>query len=536
MSMTDFEEQESSSFDLEHYLGIARRRHLYFLAPMFVGWLLVWSASWVLPARYKSGTLILVEQPTMPKDYVTPNVNDDLQERLQSITQQILSRTRLLHIIDELNLYSSEHGLHTADEKVERMRKDIDIELVRDAQNRVTAFNVYYSASDPRIAQQVTSELTNLFINENLEVRQKESEDTTKFLESQLEDARQSLAAQEEKIREFKGQHLQELPTQQASNLQILAGLQSQLQNEEDALNAAQQQHVYLETLLNQYHSLQGPSATSSDGLQLGLPAVQKELDRLQDELADLRSRYTDRHPDVRKLKEQIAQTEKTRDQLLAQMKAKPDASSSGEVASLSSPADLAQATPLAQLQSQLRANETETKNRQKAVAGLQEKISDYQARLNQEPVREQQLADLTRGYDQSKANYDDLLKKKNESEMATSMELLQQGERFRIIDPPSLPVKPDFPNRMKFCGIGLAAGIALGIAVVGALEFMDGRLYSEKEIKDMVPVPVIAEIPVISNPADEHAARRKVWIGWAAAAVVFTTILAGSAFSFLRG
>lgn len=530
------DELESQSFDLERYLGIARRRHLYFLVPLFLGWLAVWGTSWILPARYKSGTLILVQQPTMPKDYVTPNVNDDLQERLQSITQQILSRTRLLHIIDELNLYAGERGLATPDEKVERMRKDIDIELVKDAQNRVTAFNVYYTARDPHVAQQVTSELTNLFINENLEVRQQQSEGTTKFLESQLEDAREDLSAQEEKIREFKGQHLQELPTQQQSNLQILAGLQSQMQSEQDGLGAAQQQHVYLQTLLSQYRSMQGP-ATSSDGTEPGLPAINQELDKLKAQLADLRSRYTDQHPDVRKLKDQIAQTEKMRSQMLSDLKNKQNDAQPDASALNARPAgDFAQATPIAQVQSQLQANEIETKNRQKSIAALQEKIGDYQARLNQEPVREQQLADLTRGYDQTKANYDDLLKKKNESEMATNMEKLQQGERFQIIDPPSLPVKPDFPNRLKFCGMGLGAGIAFGVIVVGILEMMDDRLYSEKEIKDMLPVPVISEIPVVSNPADEARAKKVMWLGWAMAALVFVTILAGSAFSYLRG
>ena len=120
-----------------------------------------------------------------------PNVNEDLQARLQNITQQILSRTRLLHIIDELNLYAKDRPRLSPDEIVDRMRKDIEIELVQDAQKQVTAFRIHYSAHDPSIAQQVTSKLTNLFINENLEVRQQQSEGTTKFLEDQMETARQ---------------------------------------------------------------------------------------------------------------------------------------------------------------------------------------------------------------------------------------------------------------------------------------------------------------------------------------------------------
>ncbi len=127
-------------------------------------------------------------------------------------------------------------------------------------------------------------------------------------------------------------------------------------------------------------------------------------------------------------------------------------------------------------------------------------------------------MADLTRGYDQSKANYDDLLKKKNESKMATSMELLQQGERFRIVDPPSFPQKPEFPNRLKFCGIGLGIGLALGMLVAGAFEMMDDRLHNAKEIRKLLPAEVIGEIPAIVNVADAQIARQKVWLGWATA------------------
>src|SRR5215469_15142291 len=168
--MVDDLEEKSEGLDFQRILGIVRRRHLQFLIPLFFGWLIVWVAGWLLPPKYLSTTLILVEQPSMPKDYVTPNINDDLQERMQSITQQILSRTRLLRIIDQFNLYYNPHGQRTPDDKVERMRKDIDIVLVRDAHNQITAFNVSYTSRNPQIAQQVTSELTNLFINENLEV------------------------------------------------------------------------------------------------------------------------------------------------------------------------------------------------------------------------------------------------------------------------------------------------------------------------------------------------------------------------------
>jgi hypothetical protein len=183
-----------------------------------------------------------------------------------------------------------------------------------------------------------------------------------------------------------------------------------------------------------------------------------------------------------------------------------------------------------------LKANQIDMTNKEHEIAALKAKIDEYQRRLNEEPAREQQFADLTRGYEQSKANYDELLRKKNSSQMATSMELLQQGEHFLMIDPPSLPLKPDFPNRLKFCGIGLGIGIALGGALAGGTEFLDDRLYNEKALKELIPVNVISEIPPIISPEEEKKQAKKLWLGWVAAGFVFATILAGSAISYLRG
>ncbi|MGD0800076.1 MAG: hypothetical protein ABR906_02045, partial [Terracidiphilus sp.] len=306
--MTEFiEEEKSEGIDLRRYLDIIRRRHLHFLLPVFFVWLVVWGISWVLPARYKSGTLILVEQPTMPKDYVVPNVSDDLQGRLQSITQQILSRTRLLLIIDKLHLYDEKRHPISIDDKVNLMRKDINIELVHDPQrNEITAFQITYSAHDPHVAQQVTSELTNLFISDNLEVRQRESEEVTQFIEGRLENARTSLAEQEAQVQKFEQVHGGELPSDQARNLQSLSGLQAQLQNEQDALNSAKQRRVVTQTLLDQSRTLHTAQGSNGGAPPVTSP-IDQELDGLKTKLASLSPRYTDRYPDVQILKDEIA-------------------------------------------------------------------------------------------------------------------------------------------------------------------------------------------------------------------------------------
>lgn len=532
----EFEESAGQSFHLEPYLAIARRRLWYFLIPLFCGWLVVWGVSWVLPSVYRSGTLILVEQPTVPSQYVVPNIAaDNLQERLQSITQQILSRTRLMRIIDSQNLYAEGRTVSMPDEVVERMRKDIEIELVHD-RDQLTAFNVYYSSRDPQVAQRVTKELTDLFISENLEARQEQSENTTQFLESHLDEARKSLTEQEERIRQFKDQHLGDLPGQLQSNLAILAGFQSQLGGEQDALDRARQQNVYLESLLGQYRSVQ--RAKSGDNVPMGLPAVEQELDRLKAKLADLSSHYTDLHPDVRKVKEQIAKAEKMKQQITAELRERAAAPPSGDNPAIApkNDAEVRDMAPTVELESQLKVNRLEIQNREHGVEELKGNISEYQARLNREPVREQQLADLTRNYDQTRVNYESLLKKKNDSELATSLERRQQGEHFRILDPPSLPVKPYSPNRIKLSLIGLVAGLALGGAVAGGAEVLDGRLYSEKDLEELGSIDVIAEIPPITSEEEEKKKRRIAGLGWAAAGVGFTMIMAGFAISYLVG
>ena len=529
------EEELQESNELPDFIeikGIVRRRRWQFLVPFFCGWALVWGASWLIPSTYRSGTLILVEQPSVPEKYVVSNINSDIQQQLDSITQQILSRTRLVRIIEKLGLYAQERKHKRADDLVEKMSKDIEIELSRGDDKRLSAFNIYYESRDPKMAQAATAELANLFIAENLEQRQERSENTTNFLESQVEQARAKLAEQEARVRVFKDRHLGELPTQTQSNLQILAGLQSQVQVNQDSLNRAKQQNTYLESLINQYRAMDRGSKPGEGG-PVGLAEVDKELDLLKAQLADLTSHYTDKHPDVRKTKQQIARTEQMRARIVADMNS-PASNPSPEPAATTSLDP--KSAPLLELESQLKANRLEIANREAEIKDEQNKIMQYQGRLNMAPVMEQQFADITRDYDQSKADYESLLKKKNESEMSTDLEKTQQGEHFRMLDPPNLPVKPYKPNRLLLCFAGLAVGLVLGGAFAFGQEKLSGKIYSERDIKKMVPFDVIAEIPPIESLEEQSSHRRGVWIAGAAAVVIVGFILLGSAVTYLYG
>jgi hypothetical protein len=191
---------------------------------------------------------------------------------------------------------------------------------------------------------------------------------------------------------------------------------------------------------------------------------------------------------------------------------------------------------PMLEMESQLKANRLEIANREAEIKDEQNKINQYQGRLNMAPVMEQQFADITRDYDQSKTDYESLLAKKNQSEMSTDLEKTQQGERFRMLDPPNLPARPYKPNRLLLCGAGLAVGFVLGGGFAFGQEKLSGKLYSEREIKKLAPFEVIAEIPPIESVQEQSSNRRSAWFAGAAAVVIMGFILLGSAVTYLYG
>src|SRR5437763_5453924 len=470
---------------------------------------MVIGATWSIPAMYRSETLIIVEQQKVPEHYVVPNVAADLQQRLQSMTKQILSRTRLQGIIQTVHLYTGEQGVADPESMVERMRQDIKIDLVPTPgrPGELTAFKISYSARTPMLAQQVTGELTSLFIEENLRNRQQQSEDTTAFLQNQLEDARKDLAQQEQRLREFKTKYLGQLPEQLQSNVQILAGLQAQLQAASEARDHAQQQKLYLESLVQQNRALRSANADSASAAPSSLD---DELDKLKAQYADLSTRYTENHPDVLRLKQQIASTEKLKKQSDADVKAGKGSSTATR---------MAQVGTIAQVEGQLKANELEISNRTDEVKRVQGEIDQYRGRLNLTPVREEELSAITRDHEQSKENYQSLLAKKMQSELATNLEKRQQGEQFRIIDPPSLPRKPYFPDRFKMSLAGIALGLVLALGLTAAMETVAPRIHKEEDLCDLIPAPVLAAIPSLLTAAELQQQRRFMWLESAAAA-----------------
>src|ERR1700694_3511735 len=538
----ELDDQVSRS--LEDYWAIAFRRRWWILLPLFLTWAAVWGVSWLLPSTYQSEALILVEQQKVPDQYVIPNVTTSLQGRLQGMTQQILSRTRLQATIDRFHLYPQSHGLNgllKSGDPVEQMRNDIKIELVETPGHpgEFTAFKMRYSAESAELARKVNSELTTLFIDENVSAQRELSENTTDFLGNELAGARKNMAEQEAKVAAFKERHLGELPSQLETNVQILSGIQSQLQNTQHAVDTAKQKKLYLESLLQQYQSIQASLVGSGrDATLTPVQVLDKELLDLRLQLKDLQSRYTDQYPDIIAVKEKIAKTEGMRKQAEIEMAANQKVPRTTNTVDASAIEELqhGSSTPMMQMQSQLKANQMEILNDQKYEKELESKITEYQARLNLTPATEQELTNISRGYEESKSNYNSLLQKQMQSQLATSPETRQQGEQFRIVDPPSLPKKASTPNHLWFSGGGLVAGILFGLGLATLLELTDVRIRQEKDLEGIVPVRILVGIPRLNTPEDNRLRVRRWRTELGAGIAIVILIVLGNLYSFYKG
>jgi polysaccharide chain length determinant protein (PEP-CTERM system associated) len=520
----------ATSPQISQYLALLLRKLPWLIASVLFFWVVAIALSMLLPAKFKSETVVLIEQPTVLPQYVAPNVTTDMQQRMQSLSQQILSRTRLVRIMDTYHLYGKAPGQPATDELVQRMRNDITIELIKSGArgDDLSAFKISYSASTPTLAQEVTGQITSLFIGENLHSEQQLTEDTTAFLEDQLKGARQDLEGQEKRLGEFKSKHVGELPEQLGSNVQILSGLQARLQSATVALHQAEQQKLYLVSLIGQSSSTdQGPD----EGAGSATTALDDEIAKMKADLADLNARYTPEHPDVVRLKQKLASA------LAARQEAEITATSSGTKTGGSNGSGVRRRSNqnIGQLQSQLKATELEISNRQQEVKTVEAQIEQYQVRLNETPIREQELADISRNHEQSQANYESLLAKEKQSEIVSELTRRHQGMQFHVLDPPSLPQKRYWPNPLQFGLVGVMGGLGVAIAGIILKEAVDPRVNNEDDLRRWSAVAVIGVVPPLPTPAEKLSGARRRHLEIATAAMVAIIIPVVTLMAYLK-
>ena len=483
-----------------------------------------------MPNRFTSEATIFAVEQRVPERYVVPTSTADPSQALEAMIQEVLSRPRLLAIVEELGLHPEERQRLKPEELLELVRRDLKVEPIERTLGRgdVNAFKIAFVADTPHLAQAVTQRLTTLFIEQNLKTRADQATTTSQFLHEQLEATRKDLQAQEQRLRDFKMQYLGELPEQQQGNIGILTSFQSQLDAVLARRSQAQQQRLYLESLLGEYgRRAKRPFGTikSSTGESLTpLQIAENDLTRLQAERKTLLVSYTPRHPEIQKKDKEIALQQTLVEALKLAKPASPEKhESTGNESS-----DLEQDTGVAQLRSQLNANKLEIDNLSSTEQKLQGNIAAYESRLNITPVREQQLTSIQRDYDLLKQHYADLLKKEQESQLATDLEKRQQGQQFRLADPPNLPTIPSSPKRLKISLVGLLAGVVCGCVLAFLVDFKHSSFRSEDDAMRRLEVPMAIGIPLFFTAAEERSrSRRRVLEYFAASALLVVVAFA---------
>jgi polysaccharide chain length determinant protein (PEP-CTERM system associated) len=486
---------EMRQLNFEDYVDIIRRRWWLVAALALLGAGAGYGTAHFLPKRYTSQTLVLVEQPTVPGDYVKPVITQDVNQRLATMQQQILSRTRLEPVIQQFGLFAKDIKDVSIEDLVQRLRDAISVTPIRAMSGtegrQLPGFNIAVVFDDPHLAQQICSTITSMFVEANLKLRQELSDQTTQFLGKQLEDAKSKLDDQDAKLAAFQRLHIGSLPDESQTNLSVLTELNTQLDAVTQALGRAHQDKSFAESVLAQHLAAWQASQVGQNP-----DSLERQLAAQEQQLSELQSKYTDDHPDVIKAKSNI----ETLNQKIANAQGGEKTSQAdGQTKSAVEPPEIQN------LRAQIFQLEQGIKQRTAQQEEIQRQIKLYQARVESSPTIEQEYKELTRDYQTALAFYNDLLIKRDQSSMANDLERRQQGEQFQVLDPANLPDKPSFPNKQLFALGGFGAGLGAAISLVLLIEILDTSLHSKQSVENVLQLPVLATIPVIQGPSNKR-------------------------------
>ncbi|PYQ75402.1 MAG: hypothetical protein DMG01_18820 [Acidobacteria bacterium] len=446
----------------------------------------------------------------IPESYVRSTVTSRIEDRLQSIGQQILSRTRLERIILDFDLYASDRRTAPMENVVEIMRRDIEVETVKG-----DAFKVTYVSGDPKAAMEVTNRLASLFIEENRRDREVLADGTNQFLESQLEDARRRLAEHEKKVQEYRQQYTGELPTQVQSNLQVIQNTQLQVQAIVESIDRDRDRRIVLERSIADASAADERTAAGTSPVEAQASPEEEELETARRALRELQARLTSEHPDVARAKRQLRELE------AKAAPAAPSAAAPAPQPQIRPARPTATAARIRNLQNEMQNIDRQIAYKEAEERRLRGVIATYQARVEAAPKRESELIELTRDYTTLQQLYTGLLAKREDSKIAANLERRQAGEQFRILDPARVPEQPFSPNRTRMNLMGAIAGLALGLGLVALLEYRDTTLRTDDDVLSTLNLPVLAVIPLLVTSVDDRRQKRRRWAAVAAAASV---------------
>ena len=463
-----------------------------------------------LPNLYRSSATVLVEHREVSEAFVRPSVTAELETRLQTIREDVMSRTRLTDLIRRLNLYPDLRDTVPVEALVARMRGEIELELKgvesqMSGRTSTISFTIGYGGREPETVARVANELARMYVQQNTNIREGQAANTAEFLKGQLADARKELDVYERRSNEYRLNHMGELPQQVPTNLASLERLNTQLR-----LNGENQIRLMDRRDRLERQRIETPAAPAS-----APPSVEEErLTKLKHDLDGLRRRYTDEYPDVARLREEVAALEQ-------QIARRPPAAHA--------PAPSTSADTAAQIADGLADVRAELQSLKEEERMLRETIAGYEQRVENVPKRQQEFQQLSRDYETTKERYDTLLKRYEEAQLAESLEQGQKAEQFRILDPALPPREPVAPNRVRIVALGFALAIALAVGVIIAAEKLDTAFHAIDELRAFVAVPTLASVPLIQSRAARRRRRRVAALAFVSAVAGLTLIVAGS-------
>ena len=472
------------ALNAEDYLAILKRRWWILAIPAILVPILAVGVTFVLPAEYVSQSLVLIDEQKVASNFVQSVVSEDLNNRLASMKEQILSRSSLQPIIEKYNLYASEHL--TMDARIDKARKSIVILAIESdlaRANGLPGFRIFFTASDPHTAQQVCGEITSLFTQTNLRLREDSAKGTTDFLKEQIDQAKHTLDDQDAKLAAFESAHPGNLPGDEATNQSFVGTLTAQLDATTQQIQSYEQSRAMDEALLAEQSGPSAPIAAATQTPQ----AEEQELKDLLAQEADLELHYQPDYPDVKAIHRKIEDLQK---KMAREASAPPPTSSSPSTGPSRTDSASVQG-----IRARLRGLDLAIQDKQKQQDQLQQQIRSYQGRIESSPQIEAQLKELTRDSETELAFYNSLLTKMNQAQMETDLELRQQGETFSLLDAANFPDTPTFPKQSVFAMGGVGGGLALGLLIIALLEYRDTALRTERDIWAFTQLPTLAVI-----------------------------------------
>jgi uncharacterized protein involved in exopolysaccharide biosynthesis len=527
--------------DVEDYFDILRRHKGWIIGPTFAGLVIAVVAAFIWPDTYVSDALIRIVPPAVPERYIASNVNMQIGQRIQAISQQVLSRSNLQSLINQNGLYPRQKGRVPDEDIIEQMqKKDIDIRPVaamREQTPTSTAFRVSFAYENRYLAQKVVNEIVALMVNLTETTRRDASNMTTDFLKDKVVDAKKSLDTIENQLTEYRMKFSGKLPEQLDSNLGQLRVLDTQLAAANSNINrASQEKLLYENTLRMTKEQLEGTPATPGSALEAAvkndrLIQLERQIIVAESLLSRLREQFRDTHPDVRSAAAELEGLKKNRESLLKEEEKRVAVVPQKKAAAAPTPEQRKLEAEIDRLTVFIQTKDMEIDQLVKDQARIGKLMTAYQERIDASPFGVRAYAQLTRDYDLAKRQYDDLKAKENQSSLATDLETRKQGELLEVLERASLPRTPTEPNRWFIVSSGVLLGLVLGLFLAGGREMKDTSLKNLKDVRAYTGLPVLGSVPLVQSDFVVQRKRRLMWLAWSTACLVGFVLMLGSVY-----